>query len=66
MPEWSRLAFLQTRLSDPVTGTAIEWLPIQDFIWFPAPSGLDAPVGGNYRGKAYVSPITGSTTTANI
>jgi hypothetical protein len=58
LPEWSRLAFLQTRIVDPATGIVIDYLPIQDFIWFQAPAGLSAPIGGNYQGKAYVPPIT--------
>jgi hypothetical protein len=58
LPEWSRTAFLQTRVSDPVSGVTVEWLPIQDFIWFPAPAGFNAPIGGNYQGKAYVPPET--------
>jgi hypothetical protein len=58
LPEWSRLAFLQTRVNDPASGVIIEWLPIQDFIWFQAPAGFSAPIGGNYQGKAYVPPIT--------
>ena len=31
--------------------------PIQDFIHFRPPAGLDVPVGGNYQGKAFVPPI---------
>ena len=58
MPEWRRVAFLQTRVSDPASGVTVEWLPIQDFIWFPAPVGLEAPIGGNYQGKMYVPPAT--------
>lgn len=58
MPFWSRLAELQTRVTDPATGLAVEWLPVQDFIWFEPPAGLEAPVGSNYQGKAYVPPIT--------
>jgi hypothetical protein len=58
LPEWSRTAFLQTTLSEPTTGLTIDWLPIQDFIWFPAPAGFEAPIGGNYQGKAYVPPVT--------
>jgi hypothetical protein len=58
LPEWVRAAFLQTRISDPVTGTVIEWLPIQDFIYFQAPAGAEAPLGGNYQGKVYLPPIT--------
>lgn len=59
MPEWIRIAFLQTRISDPDdSGTVIEYLPIQDFLWFEAPAGLEAPLGGNYQGKVYLPPIT--------
>lgn len=58
LPEWVRAAFLQTRISDPVTGTVIEYLPIQDFIFFQAPVGAEAPLGGNYQGKVYLPPIT--------
>jgi len=58
LPLWSRLASLQTEVADPSTGISIDWLALQDFIWFPAPAGLNAPVGGNYQGKAYVPPIT--------
>jgi hypothetical protein len=58
LPEWSRGAFLQTQVADPNTGITIDWLPLQDFIWFQAPEGFDAPIGGNYQGKAYVPPIT--------
>jgi hypothetical protein len=57
MPEWSRIAFLRTRVSDPATGTTVSWLPIQDFIWFEAPAGAEAPIGGNYQGKMYVPPV---------
>jgi hypothetical protein len=55
--EWSRLAQLQTRVSDPQSGITIEWLPLQDFVWVES-RGFDAPIGGNYMGKAYVPPIT--------
>ena len=58
LPLWSRLAFVQTEVTDPATGISVDWLPIQDFIWFPAPAGLNTPVGGNYQGKAYAPPIT--------
>ena len=47
VPQWERVAFPQTRMSDPATGITIDWLPIQDFIWFQAPAGFDAPIGGN-------------------
>ena len=58
LPEWIRAAFVQTEIFDPVTGTTIDYLPIQDFLWFPAPAGLEAPLGGNYQGKVYLPPIT--------
>ena len=58
LPYWSRLAFLQTHVDDPATGVAVDWLPIQDFISFPAPAGLTINPGDNYQGKAYVAPIT--------
>ena len=60
-PEWRRVAQLWTRVTDPATGITIEWLPLQDFLWFQAPAGFDAPIGGNYQGKAYVPPITDPT-----
>jgi hypothetical protein len=58
LPEWIRAAFLQTQVFDPATGIQIDWLPIQDFMYFPPPGGFQVPVGGNYQGKAYVPPIT--------
>ncbi len=58
MPAFVRTAFHQTTISDPATGTTIDWLPIQDFIWFEAPAGLEAPIGGNYQGKILLPPIT--------
>jgi len=58
MHEWARLAHLHTRISDPSTGVTIEWLPLQDFIYFQPPAGLDFPIGGNYQGKAFVPPVT--------
>lgn len=57
-PQWSRLAQLHTRVVDPGTGLTVHWLPIQDFIWFQPPAGLEVPLGGNYQGKAFVPPIT--------
>jgi hypothetical protein len=57
LPEWRRMAHLQTRVSDPQTGLTIEWLPSQDFIFFQPLEGLPPPpIGGNYQGKAYVPP----------
>jgi hypothetical protein len=58
LPYWSRLAFLQTHVADPASGVSLDWLPIQDFVFFPEPAGFDVPIGGNYQGKAYVPPIT--------
>jgi hypothetical protein len=58
LPQWERLADLQTTVSDPVSGTEIEWLPIQDFIFGQAPVGLEPPIGSNYQGKAWVPPVT--------
>lgn len=58
LPQWERLADLQTSVSDPATGATIEWLPIQDFIFGQAPVGLEPPIGSNYQGKAWVPPIT--------
>lgn len=57
LPYWSRQAFLQTRVYDPATGLTIDWLPIQDFMYFTPPAGFSVPIGGNYQGKAYVPPI---------
>jgi hypothetical protein len=56
--QWERVAYPQTRMSDPKTGITIDWLPIQDFIWFQAPAGFDSPIGGNYQGKVYEPPVT--------
>jgi hypothetical protein len=58
MPEWVRTAYVHTRVFDPTSGITIETLPIQDFVWFQPPAGLEAPIGGNYQGKMYVPPVT--------
>jgi len=58
LPYWARLAFLQTHVEDPASGVTLDWLPIQNFIWFPAPAGFTINPGDNYQGKAYVAPIT--------
>jgi hypothetical protein len=58
LPEWERLTYVRTTIFDPSTGVTIDWLPIQDFIWFDPPAGFSAPIGGNYQGKGYVPPIT--------
>lgn len=57
LPSWARLAHLATHVADPVSGITIDWLPIQDFIWFEVPQGFEAPIGGNYQGKALVPPV---------
>ncbi len=58
MPLWARLAILHTRVRDPFTGLTIDWLPVQNFMYFTPPAGFEVPIGGNYQGKAYVPPIT--------
>ncbi len=57
--EWRVMAYLQTVVSDPTSGLTIDWLPIQNFIWFEPIAGLPPPpIGGNYQGNAYVPPAT--------
>lgn len=56
-PFWSRLAQHHTTVVDPATGLQVDWLPIQDFMYFTPPAGFEVPIGGNYQGKAYVAPI---------
>lgn len=58
LPYWSRLAFVQTRVVDHASGLTIDWLPIQNFMYFTPPAGFEVPIGSNYQGKAYVAPIT--------
>lgn len=58
LPLWARLAFLQTRVRDPLTGLTINWLPIQNFMYFTPPAGFEVPIGGNYQGKSFMPPIT--------
>lgn len=58
LPLWARLAFLKTSVRDPLTGLTINWLPIQNFMYFTPPAGFEVPIGGNYQGKAFVPPIT--------
>lgn len=55
--QWSRTAFLWTHVEDPATGITMDWLPIQDFMYFDA-QGFQIDIGDNYQGKAYVPPIT--------
>lgn len=56
MHDYSVLANTRARISDPVSGTTIEYLPIQNFIWFPPMFGIQP--GQNYQGKVYLSPLT--------
>ncbi len=58
LPTFSRIAFMETTLTDPVSGTTIDWLPIQNFIFFEPLDGLPIPVGGTYQGQIYLPPIT--------
>lgn len=58
LPLWARLAFLRTHVRDPLTGLTIDWLPIQNFMYFTPPAGFEVPIGGNYQGKSYAPPIT--------
>jgi hypothetical protein len=60
MHEWERLVNILATVTDPSTGLTIDWLPIQDFMYFD-PQGFNVPIGGNYQGKAYVPPITDPT-----
>lgn len=57
LPTWIRAAALHTRVLDPATGIEIWYPPVQDFIWFEPPPGLEAPIGSNYQGKLYLPPI---------
>ncbi|MBX3029174.1 MAG: hypothetical protein KF809_03365 [Chloroflexi bacterium] len=57
LPTWARIAFLYTHVEDPSTGITMDWLPIQDFMYFDA-QGFQIGIGDNYQGKAYVPPIT--------
>jgi hypothetical protein len=57
LPSWSRVARVHAYVSDPRTGIAVAWLPVQDFMHFRPLAGLEVPIGGNYQGKAFVPPI---------
>jgi len=52
----SILTNILARISDPKTGTTIEYLPCENFIWFPPMYSIQP--GQNYQGKIYLSPIT--------
>ena len=58
LPMWTRLAMLNTRVVDPTSRLTVEWLPVQNFMYFTPPAGFDVPLGGNYQGKQYAPPIT--------
>lgn len=58
LPAFTRIAFLQTHVADPTTGITIDWLPIQNFMYFEPPAGFEVPLGGNYQGKVFLPPIT--------
>jgi hypothetical protein len=51
----SILANLLLRITDPQTGAAIEFLPVQGFTW--TQKALRWPVGANYMGSIYCPPI---------
>jgi hypothetical protein len=52
----SILTNILVKVSDPKTGTAIEYLPCENFIWFPPMYSIQP--GQNYQGKIYLSPVT--------
>lgn len=56
-PDYSILANLLMRISDPQTGAAIEFLPIQNFTWL---TQMVVPMqpGTNYLGNILWQPIT--------
>ena len=57
IPAYERGAELLTTVTEPTTGLTVEWLPLQDFIYFD-PQGFAINVGDNYQGKVYAAPIT--------
>jgi hypothetical protein len=56
-PDYSILANLLLRISDPQTGAAIEFLPVQNFTWL---TQMVVPMqpGTNYLGNVLWQPIT--------
>jgi hypothetical protein len=52
----SVLTNIRARMTDPKTGTTIEYLPYENFIWFPPMFSIQP--GQNYQGKIYLQPIT--------
>jgi hypothetical protein len=58
LPMWARLAMLNTRVVDPTSRLTVEWLPVQNFMFFTPPAGFEVPLNGNYQGKQYTPPIT--------
>jgi hypothetical protein len=56
-PDYSILANLLMRITDPQTGAAIEFLPVQNFTWLTQTAVPMAP-GTNYLGNILWQPIT--------
>ena len=57
LPEFSVLANLRLRLSDPITATTIDWLPTQHFSFTDQLPGLMQP-GANWMGAIFAAPVT--------
>lgn len=55
-PDYSILANLLMRISDPQTGAAIEFLPVQNFTWL-TQMAVPMPPGTNYLGNILWQPI---------
>jgi hypothetical protein len=56
LPEFSVLANLQLKLSDPASGTVVEWLPTQHFSYTDQLPGLIQP-GANWMGAILAPPV---------
>jgi hypothetical protein len=56
-PEYSILANLQLKLTDPASGAMIQTLPVQNFTWINQPVVPMQP-GQNYMGNIVSQPIT--------
>jgi hypothetical protein len=56
-PDYSILANLLMRITDPQTGAAIEFLPVQNFTWLTQMAVPMAP-GTNYLGNILWQPVT--------
>jgi hypothetical protein len=55
-PNYSILASLMMRITDPQTGAAIEFLPLQNFTWL-TQMVVPMPPGTNYLGNILCAPI---------